>query len=426
MLNTREYQDIQKEIKIKNVLKYLLKKSKSILIGTLIFTIITTVGGYAIDYKEYIKQKESVTESGEVEPTKEQKVDIEKVKKAQKKLNVMTEYNDNILLNTFDYNDVHNVMMEYKIDCTDSTIRLMAANMYYDYIQYGQLKDDIKIPKEEEEGQYYKITNDVIDSYINVDGSLLRVNVKGKDEIQAEEFASQIEKLLIEYRTEVSSCTSAHDIVLVQKQETVEFDQQTYRLQQEYAYWKTNAQQEYDDLVGLTETSLVEYAENENSQEFKVVKPSIKAVDILFGILVGIFVMCIFWMLEYMLSTRIKDADDIESIADISCLGMIGTAVNSEQRDLIKDKLSNIKKAIVVSAIDDRQYVQDLLEQLELKSDVYVCENSDITNDEKFIGAENVIIIEKENLSNYEKLKKNIIGCVKNNKNIVGYIYIEG
>lgn len=295
------------------------------------------------------------------------------------------------------------------------------------------------------------------------------VRVYGKDKQQAEKLADQTAELLMEYQAAVEEKVGKHTLVTLDRCSYVYYDSELARIQNEQTEvlksMRANLQtvtaaftQPQKDLFNGT---VKEEMNVEEETLIKAVPPALSIKYLALGFMAGGFLVCMWIAGVYILSAKIHQAEELQNIYGLRIFGLIQTgekkkrflgAVDNwldslrrkekwtmqEQRSVtIANLLMACKKEAVKSVMftsahhletSDKQAVESMMEALQ-KHGVQAAygENMirNVTTFEEMAEIGQVVFLEKENVSNYHVLEKELLLCVENRANVLGIVGLQ-
>lgn len=265
----------------------------------------------------------------------------------ERQMNSNTEYQKNsILMNIDPYNE-NQIVLQYYVN-TNYTINwnkdvskdyakeLVAS--YITYIENAKLMEDSVQDFGIEETKYLEelistgkaiLSDKEPDQGINTEKDTFSVYIIGKDMEQAEAITEVIQKKLEEYHAVLSSKIGKHDLVLVdryqrivqdegvaEKQAKLETANSTLRMQQ--TNLKAALDQQQQSILEMAQTDEKDAVQNNGSSAITI---GISKKYAVIGFVAGIFIVCVFIVLKYILDAHIKNEKEFQEYYGLRIIG---------------------------------------------------------------------------------------------------------
>lgn len=427
---------IEREIHIGSVLRYLWKKRQNIIVGATIILIIIVGCGYYVNYKEYTdyqRQRASIEEKG-VELSEEQQEQIDLLKEKETELEGWTDYNKSLLYMTFNPCKVSKIVSEYKVVGEELQIEDIAdiKAMYYNYINSSNVLEEGALVNES--GDVYVLTGDVVAfEDININSHFFTITVYGADDKQAKELASYVQEKMYGYKDTIIQNVKRHDIMMISQMPDQGMNESIYYKQKNQNSIQKSLEIEYDTLKESLDGMLLYYIGDNNNETIS--KPSISVVYVILGAFVGLAAMIILVALEYMLSAKVKEKDDIRRGVGIRCLGELEKSVRIEDVQGILELINSYRgdstgdgSIAIVTSVRNENLLNSYIDELQTTEWSWNMVGNIKEDAQKEINlrkSKMAILIEKENVSDFNQLAANVAKCRNNEITILGYIYVK-
>ena len=468
----------ERGINIRDLLWTLIAAWKFIVLFIIIFSALLGIWKYAGDKKsaanaQTIKADTNITD----ELSEEEQQAVEKAKDYQTQIAERQKYLDESILMNLNPYEKNVVVLQYYVD-TGYQINVN-EEISKDYINeiiqtYKTCIANDGMQNELAEKLDWNVKPVYIGELLAAfgdtdDAGTFSVVVSGEDATKAEELADQVEEFLVEYQDVVSEKIGEHDLTLVSRYDAVIVDNSL-------AVSRFNVEKYIDDLsngldaliADFNEIQLAEYEGEENVQTTQNVQTtaktsvSVNKKYVLLGGIVGLFISCVWIILKYMLSGKLRSKEEIQELFGLRVLGSLERE-NSEKnfRNPIDRKIeicrkhehwdadeqrkfvaSNLKMACrkngltqlyittSLQRLDEKelQEIQALLEELRIQGiEAAFGENIvyDVENFEQMAANKNVVLVEKVGNSEFVLIEKEMVMCEEQGLNLVGTIVIE-
>lgn len=328
------------------------------------------------------------------------------------------------------------------------------------------VKDGSQVYISSEDASENAIMNVIAESNTNC----FTVKVCATTAEKCEELAQVVKAGLVEYQKVLEKNAGAHSLVLVEEHQTVIVDQALAELQNRNATAVKTIGTNLDkmktemsgDQIALYVYRTTDKADPEKTTEITTVqKPSISKKAIVLGFLLGIIVACFIIVATYLVTPKLRMAEEIKILYDAKVLGNVTNASFGKKKlfapiDKFVKKLenhhmeadyeqeidmicSNIYIACKNSNVNDvylsgtrvekmpKKLVDDIVEKCGEKSIQVICGKNIIYNAlalEKAAEVSNVVILEEKRKSLYDEVYKEMVICQENKMNVIGVIVL--
>lgn len=471
----------EREISLLELFWKILYSWRFIVICAVIFAVI--LGGYS-----YVKSRQSVQniknqanlseEDMEESLSPEEKEAVRQAKSVQQRIEEKEKYLEESILMNLDAYHQNRKMLQYYVD-TNYTWSLNSENeedyakelidAYATYVDtQGILEDLKKEVKWEEEDAYIGELIAVYDIQEEKSSqNTFSVYVTGKDEEMVQALSDAVETAIAEYRSLLSEKIGSHELVLVDSHEG-EFVNEELAVQQE------NLNSSISDLKTQRDTLTSEFSEaqekvlygiqkeNDGQSQDVQLKAGFSKKYILLGFVAGIFLSALWVVLSYVLSKKIKSAEEIQELYGMRMFGAVSVECGNkkpflssvdkwlekkqrkekwtleEERELILTNLSvtckkeKILKVFFTSSLhldeENKKNIYYFVEKLE-EIGIQAAFGENILRNakafEQMSEIENVIFIEKAGETRYETLEKQLTLCDEQGARILGMLMLE-
>lgn len=481
---------MEKERKIycKNLIVYVLRKWRSILIWMLIFSV--ALNGLAI-MKSYKAMRNSQQYSNEENVssyaeglTDDSKEKVEETYKLyvnyQKTLSDLLNYYSNSIKMQIDPNNVAVTSIQYRIENPQKTddIILAYSNKILSSNSCEKIKENIGL---KEDANYInelievkrELENNKEDTVnlTNKDSSVMLIQIIAPDQGYSEKIADVIESEINEYTEEVQSTIGKFELTKIGRNFSGCVDSELMEEQNEFVTNINSVKNAIDLLENSLDANEQTYFKKLiNAEEEKVTVTesdgnTVKVISIkyiILGLIVGGF-LCVFWyMIKYLLSIYLKTDQEIEDYYEVQVLekfdsvervrenknvidrfinGLFGKKNDKSELDKIqlvctkiivlarKNNMTHIH-VTGISKSEDVENIKKLLVDNLIKENILTVSSgvSIIDNVEslKYLSqSEGVILVEQVGKVLFEDLGKEINICSRNNVEVIGAIVVE-
>lgn len=471
----------EREINLRELIWKILYSWRTVIVSALVFAVL--LGGYSyVKSSQSIKNAKNQKNVSRVELEEglstEEKEAVGLAEAIQQQITEKEEYQKESILMNVDAYHQDSKTLQYYVD-TNYTWSLNKENEK-DYVEelidgysaYIDTQDILKDIKEE-------VQWEEDDAYI---GELLAVRdtdaeksqhntfiiyITGKDDKMVEKLSEAVEKAVAGYQSNLAKKIGAHELVLVDTQESVVVNESLAEKQATLSKSIFDLKTQYNTLTtefNEVQKQILDGVEKEDLKETQVipVKASISKKYILLGFVAGVFLSALWIVLGYVLNKDIKNADEIQEMYGIRILGMLEEEEENkkrflsgvdrwletkqkkekwtleEQRELIITNLSltckkeNFSKVLITSSLHlsekDKENIYFFIEKLEALGIHAVLEENMMRNVKAFeqmSEIENVVLVEKTEVTTYEALEKQLTICSQQGARILGIIILE-
>lgn len=298
---------------------------------------------------------------------------------------------------------------------------------------------------------------------------IMIVNVMGENAKEAGILADAVEKALTAYGKKLSGQIADHELMLLSRYESVEVDtsvaaeQENLQASIETLQTRlTNATANFteDQKAALEAEETADVNDEENvSEEQTVTAPGVSKKYVLLGIVLGVVLAVIWETLKYILDGRVKSAEELQRMSGIRILGTVrggdsGKRLFSGIDDRIRSlkerpcgtpeeqmevllanialscRKEGITKVFLTSESmdeDAKEKIQALISQLAKNGVEAVYETNIAYNAmslEHMSKIGNVVIVVKEDHTQYKELEKELSLCMDQEMNVLGAVFL--
>lgn len=383
----------EREINLKNMLWYVIRGWRAIIICMLILAILFGVRQYRTDYNNAVANQNVVTPSllDIKNSLSEQEIrEIGIMQQYQLIAQSTADYMNNSILMQIPYDKEQSVVLQYYVkDLAGNEIDNAAnAQAYYNYACDGSLAADIVGEYDDTLEEQY-IAELLTASVLN---NSVKITIVHYDMTEAEKLASLAKKAMEKYAEVLNSTSQAHELVLQSETEGVIADYELFKLQSDkagfydsaagtYLGWKEkmNANQQtvidnWEDIQNMEEQG---ETENEVSTDRDVeteqtIHVSVSIKSVLLGAVAGLFLSILVLLAVYISTKKMRDVSDYRVLG----VEVLGTAVEEGKKHKI---LSGIDKCLdKLQYSDERNFNEEERFQM-LCSAIYLrCKNNGI------------------------------------------------
>lgn len=473
----------EREISIRDLFWEILYGWRFLIVSALILAVL--LGGYS-----YIKSWKSVKNAGvqnhvsiedlEKSLSVEEREDVNQAKSIQKQIEEKEEYQKESILMNLDAYHQDRKMLQYYVD-TNYTWSLNKENEedyvkellggYAAYIDTQGILDDIREEvnwKEEDTyiGELLAVADtDEAKSMYNT----FIVYVTGKDKEMVQKLSDAVEKAMKEYQSVLTEKIGAHELVLVDSHESVFVNKGLLTQQEELDTSISTCKTQLDTLVNEfseVQKQILNGIKDESwqqTQETVSLKAGVSKKYILLGGFAGILLSILWIVLRYILSKKIKNAEEIQQIYGLRILGNLSSQEGEEKKRflsvvddwlvkkqgkekwsreekreliltnlLVTCKKESFQKVFFTSSLhlgeEDKKELYFFIEKLEETGVQAVFEENIIRNAKAFeqmAEMGHVVLVEKAGKTVYETLEKQLTLCGEQGAGVIGMIVLE-
>lgn len=413
-LNSNNYYEVEKEIDFSDLFKHLLMSWKMIVIFAVIGAILGNgVGIYGSVKQIKEKKNEVVLTQAEKEELAAKAAEdaIKKAKKslsqreideteraimlyrsAQEKYNKELEYMDNSILMSLDANNVATIKMQYAVDNhysveypvidkkdNTSLIAQSICSMIVDEELVQNLADSME----------FEGASNYIEELIKVDWSngTVSITILLADKVYSDDVMQKVNERVLKISKELRGIYGEFDVNKIDfsckyQVDTEVLDKQTSQLASLNSMKKTmleqtsglsDNQKEYYAAI-LDESNKYDIDSLDEEMDGSGIQDNIEWIHLkylLLGLLVGVFLICGFKMLFYIVSDSLKTKEDLERYFNLALLGEVSLGGKDKLEQLqiltttiqLKAKSCNIHKLYLATTSEGAE-MASLLEEL--------------------------------------------------------------
>lgn len=483
---------IEREISLSNLFWKLLLGWRRWLAAGIIFAILLATFDYARDsaaYKNTMSQQEKVQQGQIAETislTAEEQEEVETVKELQKTIAQTKNYLDNsILMNLNPYEEkvlvlqyyvdsdyTYNYTQENKKDYTDAVVA-----SYCNYVASGDMAAEICDQTELEISEFYLqelISSDSdSNSNSNSDADIFQITIVCNETEMLEQLSGVIQTVVENQTSSIANQIGSHSLKLLSTKITSQTDTELATQQKAQrdvlSAYRTQLNNLKDALTEAQLTSLnmeMQQEEAEEGTEIETnvaapVSPSLSVKMLILGFIVGVFLACVWIVLEVLFTSKIQESKEISDLFGVRMigelhsenpkkkfLGMIDSAIlkmkNRNKKQLTREQqfkiiCSNIEIACKKAGVDkvyltgseieklDSQWVSEIKKLLAVAG-ITASNGENISYDAKSLKeiAETgyVVFVEQVGSSLYNEVEREVRTALENGIEIVGSIVI--
>lgn len=401
---------------------------------------------------------------------------VEEARAVSRQLKAMQEYqNESVLIRLNPYNK-HIAVLQYYVDTnytldftsvmeTDDTADIISS--YLSYVNNGGVGNVL-----EASGEAEGMNELIVAETSETDSTgIFTIQVAGTDEAHAESLAGKVEQVISRYYNTVAENVGNHEITLINSYTCVVTDDDLNLKQLDIMNGITGLQTKLETLTAtLNENQLkalnAELEEEAVSDEATATVETIQYTAqvsmrmVVLGAILGAFAGAFLVAAAYILSQKVKDAQEVEKIFGIRIYGAMksnnrkrllgcvdtwisklqGKDIRSEEDNLeflimnlvMSCKKENVQNIFLTSSVDASGHEKKMLEKLveELKKAGLTVEcggsvNRSAAAFKRMSEIENVVFWEKSNVTRYPDVEKEMRICKEQQAHILGIIMFE-
>lgn len=415
---------MEREVKLCNLLKRLVFHWKRILIGALCITVLGCTAKYFRDMSNYEQAANSELSGAELQY-------VEEMLQRKQEIEDCEAYLENSWLIQMDPFNIPVLSMEFRVDAGDSMEESASATaMYVYYVTSGQLAQDIA------ESDWNNMTEQLLQEVLTcsvgvTDSNVFVIEIKGITEELNEQLADEICERLQEYKNsdELLSQIELKQLKIV---ESIRVDYELYANQLDQ---KTLIQKEfsaYESAVNGLSDKQKKYIGYSIPEQ---VKPGISVPYVIIFGMMGLLVMVIAEVLWYLFNGKLQESRELEENCGVTFLGIIDGKNMDGEIGKVSENLSSCLKihgvsketAVLSAGADDKiiqKCIQKLRENNSILSDVGNILD-DFSKQEKVLKMRQAILVEREGVSDYQDIVREIQMMLKEEIKILGYVYVR-
>lgn len=475
---------IEREISLSNLFWKLLLGWRRWLAAGIIFAILLATFDYVRDsaaYKNAMSQQEKI-QQGQVEETirltEEEKEEVDTIKELQKTIAQTENYLDNSILMNLNPYEEKVLVLQYYVD-SNYTYNYMQENKkdyinellvsYCNYAKSGAMAAEICGQIEAEISEFY--LQELISSGNNV--GTFQITVVHSEVGILEQLEEVIQTLVERQTAGIANQIGSHSLKLLSTNIMSQTDTALAAQQKEQRDMLSAYQTQLDNLKNaLTEEQMtvwgieIQQEEAEEGAEIETdvvvpVSPSFSVKMLILGFIVGVFLACVWIVLEVLFTSKIQEAKELSDLFGVRMigelhsenpkkkfLGIIDSFIlkmkNRNKKQLTREQqfkiiCSNIEIACKKVGVDkvyltgseieklDSQWISEIKELL-AAAGITAANGENISYDAKSLKemAETgyVVFMEQVGISLYNEVEKEVRTARENSVEIVGSIVI--
>lgn len=414
---------MEREVKLWNLLKRLAFRWKRILIGAVCIAVLGCAAKYLTDINNYEKTKSDISEM--------ELQQAEEVARRGKELEACEAYLENSWLMQVNPFAIPVLSMEFAVDTgglTEETAN--AREMYVYYVTSGQLAQDIV--DSGWNGMTEQLLQEVLTCNVSVsNSSIFTIEIEGVTEELNEQLSGRIYEQLQAYqnREELLSQAALKQLGIVESMRT-DYNLYTDRLDQ-----KTLIEEEqlaYKSAFSALSDKQKKYLGYPVPE--KVKPESFTIYIVVFGVM-GLLVMMIIEVLGYLFSAKLQEKEELEENCGLTFLGIIESKSIDDGIEKISENLSgclkmhgtNAEMALLSVGAADK-IIQECIQKLrEGNNNLSDMGNilDDFSKQEKVLKIGQAVLVEREGVSDYQDIVREVQQLLKNNIKLLGYVYVR-
>lgn len=400
------------EFNIGDMLRFLLKKIKFVIVITAVFALLVPGIKYGMDKASYTTNNQ---------PVEQYEVLRERLDMLQNQVKEEEQYRKDSYIMNIDYTQTNVGVLQLYIDVTDERNAKNVSTLIKDYCSNGGLFYDIT----DGDKEIRKIREVISISYDEkeqqLDTTNVCITVYGTDEDGCKELIEDIKGAVVNYSVNLCNTSLENTVSIINE---VYYKDVCLYVKQYQTNFEHELQLLKNDVATLT--SEIEYR-----YSALAVEPTFSIKMLILGAVLGAILASIIVIACYLFSNKVKYAEELSEITNLRLITEISKSEVEIAAKQIKTFLNvnNVAKCCIVGAVS-----ADSIEPLN-----YVLNNANtdmnkvkyvenVFEDEKsfddVIDAKNVILIVENWKTDYDKLKNIISFCQTYGCEIVGYIVL--
>lgn len=468
-----EYNNVQREVNIVDICKYVCSKWKYILIAAVVVAV-AALGTSYVQYTQTVEQQKQATGNAndvqnDVEFSKTGKANIVTYQEYNRLLEQYSKYRDTSPLMLMDADGFYKTTLSYYVDnyFTVEYPLVSKNNDWYKYVEAykavlesPQFREELLtiMGGEENAGDYYYEVVDTKNIYgttsvTSMDAGMMTIAVYHSEKEKCVEIAELVKRTIEGQMATISSTIGEHALTLLSDNCSLTSDKNLLNFQ------KANIDELYNVSVGIDNILLRLTAEEkkyvgslktnlatqeqtkELVEEVEVAPFAVDKTLVIIGFIAGAFIAIFVLVIKYLFVTKLQREDDFEQIYGVKVLGKL----KNKGKDGLLDE--NIKMMVTSLKIllgkgahtrvllagahvseEEKTILHKLVEQLG-KSDIKAeIGDSIMCSAESFEKAANsgcVVLVEHINKSKYGEIKQSIEKLQYHNIKVMGSIILE-
>lgn len=484
-MNDKNYARIEKEISLSGLLWKIVYSWRFLIGCAMIFAIILGGAKYIKDVREVAVSNSQETLSNDDMKAGLSEADRERLEEAENiqiQIDEKENYQKNSILMNLNPYEKHVVVMQYYVD-TDYTVNMnsdfklnYAGNLADAYISYvdkkGMLSElqktlawdvDSNYIGELIEAESNLSSNSSDTSMVGAENSSFCVYTYGTTEKMANEIADALEPLIEDYQSKLSQNIGLHKLVLVDRYASIVTDNSLASSQICVDNDISTLQSKLDSLTATFSQVQLQLLHGDKAEtDVQTINANISKKYVLLGIIAGIFLGCLWISVRYVISPRLRSVQELQNSYGLRIFGEITNQKSQkkrmlkfvdrgldkirhkevwtldEQKELILTNLcvtckrENIQTLFVTTSLhmneQDKQLVDTLIGNLN-SFGIQITYGENITRNaaslEKMSSLSDVVIVEKEEETEYASLEKELTLCNEQKAKVLGMIVLN-
>ena len=467
----------ERKLVLGDIVWYVLKKWRVLLVFILLFAVLLGVVKYRQDYK--IANPPVVTQSlldVKNSLSKDDLLLVEQLVILNNRIDYRNEYRSNSIMMNIDPFDEKTVTLQYFIDNENDEKSSDLIFAYRNYVLNGQLgKDVVENLNLDTKPEY--ITE--LFQFESSDESSFSVVIRHSDEEECAAIADEVKNLLNQYKTIVGSKVGEHQLTILSDDKATVVDDELDQIQREDQTYVESLKISLSGLrSSLTDTTTTvlnnwdeilrleaEGDENVEQEENQVAQPtqalvSVNGKYVLMGGLIGFFFATALLVLIYILSGKLRNKEEMNDL-QVTNLGSVSLKKYRKGLGGCVDKMLDRAKRVGCKMLSKEQQILYLVSNIQLACErasihkvcivsTEKCDNEELLNilkselekvsieliycsdvnysSEALVSLSqcgNAIIMEEQQKSYYKEIRNEIGLCKENKINILGSILVE-
>lgn len=409
----RKFEMKNVEFNIYDMILFLIKRIKIIIVFAVVFAILVPTVKYGLDSTAYMGNN-GENEQYEVVKTK--------LEKAQAQLENELAYVEDSYLMQLDPADLNIGTLQVYIDVEDAVSANNVSKLLKDYCGNGGLIYDICDDKDEirKKRDVVRISYDELDSQFA--SSNVLISVYGNNVAICEKLIGDIKVAITNYCNSLEDANINNEVSVVKEIYYTDEDAYIKELQKNVYLKIEELQTEVDTL-----NSEIEYL-----YSAQATKPQFSVKMLVLGAIIGILLGGIMLLAYYLFSNKVKYSEELSNITElrlISELSDVKPEITALQLQAFLE-VNEISKSCLLGSVSNKnlEKLDSMLEQINIVSKKLEYVQDAFANEESFdvvVKTQNVILVVENWKTNYTNIKKMISFCEMYKCEIIGYIVLS-
>lgn len=362
---------------------------------------------------------------------------------------------------------------EYDADMLQETITNYISS-YITYVEYGGIQHELyeAVGREIEEAYLLELIS--AENTPSGSNEQFLITVMGESAEQAQMLATEVDRLIKGYQATVDRSVGNHMLSLVDQYSFVTMDKEVeskqadvrVQLEERKAKIKLEVAELSDIQQAVYNMGSMEAGQNildrdDTATQSIVPAPHLSVKVALIGGVMGAFLACIWVALRVILASKLNNIDDVQKMYGIRVLGIMNKQASKkwflpevdswiesilcndkwtleEQQELILAniratcKRENVQNLVITSVCHFNEkeimminYIIQELNKNAISGDYKENIICNIDAFERSVKVGNIILVEKENMTKYNMLEKEVARCMEQEINVLGVIGIR-